>query len=195
MAEQTEDAWQKRLQSLIEKLEKIAADMRSENSIFKLMRSQESIVEPVLSNIVNIVKVHNPDKAREILREKQDILPYSGYDLPSIANKLEIIATMARECLETDSPIHDVEQEDFVDEPVTLLEFMERYCEQQSENVLRSRRHSLYQAHKNSKKNLTLPEHVGEWDSGQSKKFNAEELKQRWPEYRTELPNLPPLKS
>ncbi|MHC4658538.1 MAG: hypothetical protein ACYS83_05090 [Planctomycetota bacterium] len=75
---------------------------------------------------------------------------------------------------------------------VTLLQFMQRYCEKQKLVVLRYRRKSFNDAH--NRKTITLPEHVGQWKSGRAKYYNVGDLKEKWPTYRDVLPNLPPLK-
>ena len=42
-------------------------------------------------------------------------------------------------------------------------------------------------------KTITLPEHIGNWKTGQAKRYRVSDLIKSWPEYREELPNLPEL--
>lgn len=76
--------------------------------------------------------------------------------------------------------------------PITLIKFMQRYCEKQSLYLLKCRRKSLNDAH--FRKSITLPEPTMNWTSGQAKYYKASDLKEKWPSYCEILPNLPPLK-
>lgn len=76
--------------------------------------------------------------------------------------------------------------------PLTLIKFMQKYCEKQKMQLLRYRRKSLNDA--NLRKSITLPEPIRNWKTGQAKYYKASDLKEKWPSYCEILPNLPPLK-
>jgi len=76
-------------------------------------------------------------------------------------------------------------------EMVTLMQFMEDYCQAQSHSLLQSRKKSLQKAHQVGK--LQLPELSIPWQRGQSKHYYANELIERWFQYCRILPNLPQL--
>ena len=77
--------------------------------------------------------------------------------------------------------------------PLTLVEFLEKYCETggYSKNRLKSLRARLQKAHN---RKITLPKHVGEWKSGQSKRYKLRDLLNNWPTYCKKMPVIPPLK-
>lgn len=80
--------------------------------------------------------------------------------------------------------------------PVTLTEFIKDYCEGDlSDSVLDSRKKSLLKANLNEQIDIKLPNEIGKWKRGKPKFFDANQLKEMWPEYRQYNPNLPPLKS
>lgn len=76
-------------------------------------------------------------------------------------------------------------------EMVTLMQFMEDYCQAQSHSLLQSRKKSLQKAHQVGK--LQLPELSIPWKKGQSKHYYANELIECWFQYCRILPNLPQL--
>jgi hypothetical protein len=77
-------------------------------------------------------------------------------------------------------------------EQISLIHFMQKYCEKQTIHLLRCRRKSLTDA--NFRRSLTLPKPIKNWKTGQAKYYNVDDLKKNWPEYCEILPNLPPLK-
>jgi hypothetical protein len=80
-----------------------------------------------------------------------------------------------------------------LEKEVSLLQFMQQYCEKQSRQLLRCRRKSINDAR--AQKTVTLPEHVGKWKTGMTKRYKAKDLISHWPQYREVLQNLPKLKS
>ena len=77
--------------------------------------------------------------------------------------------------------------------PVTLKQFMEQYCEPMTSKLLESRLAELQRRSRHGA--IGLPAYVGQWSPGKSKYFNAADLRERWPSYRTQFPALPKLKS
>lgn len=80
------------------------------------------------------------------------------------------------------------------DEPkiLTLIRFMQRYCERQSLHLLKCRRKSLNDA--DFRESIALPESAKGWRTGQAKYYKVNDLKEKWPDFCEVLPNLPPLK-
>jgi len=76
-------------------------------------------------------------------------------------------------------------------EMVTLIQFMEDYCQSQSHSLLQSRKKSLQKAHQGGK--LQLPESSIPWQRGQSKHYYTDKLTELWDQYCKILPNLPQL--
>ena len=76
-------------------------------------------------------------------------------------------------------------------ETVTLIQFMENYCQAQSHSLLQSRKKSLQKAHQKGK--LQLPDLSIPWRRGQSKHYYADKLTELWDQYCKILPNLPQL--
>lgn len=76
---------------------------------------------------------------------------------------------------------------------VTLIQFMEDYCQSQTHSLLQSRKKSIQKAHQKGK--LTLPELSMPWRRGQSKHYYADKLIKHWIGYCKILPNLPQLDS
>lgn len=112
-----------------------------------------------------------------------------GIKLMELSSKLETFCKLKNGCPdETKSITHSIEEE----KPITLIRFMTKYCEKQSRKLLRYRCKSANDA--NSRGTITLPEYVGEWRSGQAKKYEAIDLMQNWSELLEMLPNLPELK-
>jgi hypothetical protein len=77
--------------------------------------------------------------------------------------------------------------------PVTLRQFMERYCEPMTSQLLTSRLAELQRRSRHGA--IVFPACVGQWSSGKSKYFRAADLCERWSSYRTQFPALPKLKS
>ena len=75
--------------------------------------------------------------------------------------------------------------------PVTLIEFMKKFCTPLSNILLDSRLKALQSAARRDE--IELPKHEGKWKSGQSKKYRPTALVKAWPKYREKLPNLPEL--
>jgi hypothetical protein len=81
---------------------------------------------------------------------------------------------------------------------ITLKEFILEYCEngdKLSPNVFDSRINYIKRASRNVNSCISLPEHVGKWKTGQSKRYYPSQLIEKWPEYQKVNPSLPPLKS
>ena len=81
------------------------------------------------------------------------------------------------------------------DDPVTLVDFMRKYCQdgdKMSPSILDSRRNSIHNAAQLG--TIALPDNVGKWKTGKSKYYRPSDLAELWDEYRNELPNLPLLK-
>lgn len=110
----------------------------------------------------------------------------AGFRLYELANKLQAFYILMG------GSIKENRDEATMREFATLKQFMRDFCEKQSQKLLRYRRKSVNDAH--SRKTVTLPEHVGEWRTGQSKKYKVSDLKKNWPGYCGILPNLPALK-
>jgi hypothetical protein len=72
---------------------------------------------------------------------------------------------------------------------VTLIEFMEQYCEPRKHSVLVRCKNRL------QKKSKVLPEYVGEWKKGQAKRYDSLRLLIEWPRLQEAVPSLPPLKN
>lgn len=105
-----------------------------------------------------------------------------------LTGELRNIAKIARAELTGEKPT-DTEQDK---KAVTLLQFMQRYCEEQKLPLLKCRRKSLNDAH--NREAIKLPELARRWKSGQSKYYKASDLIEKWPSYCDALPNLPFLK-
>jgi len=88
-------------------------------------------------------------------------------------------------------PVEELDENEKHD-AITLIEFMQEYCKEQTLSLLKHRRKSLNDVH--NRKTITLPKHIGKWKSGQKKYYKASDLKENWPRYLDALPNLPPLK-
>ena len=76
-------------------------------------------------------------------------------------------------------------------EPITLIQFMESYCKNQTQALLNSRKKSLQM--KEQKGDIQLPKQAKKWKRGQSKYYYTHDLLKHWPDYCKELPNLPEL--
>lgn len=85
-----------------------------------------------------------------------------------------------------------IESNQVSDSWIKLLEFMQKFCEEKAYSTLISRRKSLNDAH--SRGLITLPGLATSWKTGQSKYYNTADLLKEWPNYRSNLPNLPALK-
>jgi len=112
---------------------------------------------------------------------------------PAIADYLDFIR-LAATVVETEQKIEPVKEPDENEkhDAITLIEFMQECCKEQTLRLLKHRRKSLNDAH--NRKTITLPKHIGKWKSGQKKYYKASDLKENWPRYLKVLPNLPPLK-
>lgn len=112
-----------------------------------------------------------------------------GIKLMELSSKLETFCKLTDGYPDEAKGItHSSEEE----KPITLIRFMTKYCEKQSRKLLRYRCKSINDA--NSRGTITLPEYVGDWRTGQSKKYEVSDLKNNWPEYCEILPSLPELK-
>jgi hypothetical protein len=76
-------------------------------------------------------------------------------------------------------------------EPITLDQFMVRYCEVRTKNLRRSRRQALLGAARN--KTVKMPPLACPYESGQSKKYFVHDLLNAWQGYQDENLDLPPL--
>lgn len=94
--------------------------------------------------------------------------------------------------LHLDDPKTEEVAKDRDHRPVTLIKFMQKYCERQKLQLLKYRRKSLNDA--NFRESITLPESIKEWRTGQAKYYKVSDLKEKWPDFCEVLPNLPPLK-
>ena len=78
------------------------------------------------------------------------------------------------------------------DVPISLNDFMEKYCELQGCDIP-SKCELLYKQDRLG--NIKLPRLARDWKSGQKKLFYAKELSTNWERYRKVMPTLPPLKA
>jgi len=78
-------------------------------------------------------------------------------------------------------------------EPITLDQFMVRYCEVRTKNLRRSRRKALHGAARNE--TVKMPPLAGPYESGQSKKYFVRDLLKSWHDFLDENLDLPPLLS
>jgi len=76
-------------------------------------------------------------------------------------------------------------------EPITLDQFMVRFCEARTKRLRRSRRNALLGAARN--KMVRLPPLACPYESGQSKKYFVHDLLNAWQDYQDEKLDLPPL--
>ena len=66
-------------------------------------------------------------------------------------------------------------------EPITLDQFMAKFCNQQKGTYIVGRRKALLAAVRN--RSVKLPVHFKPWKRGQAKKYPAHDLLDAWPSY------------
>jgi hypothetical protein len=80
---------------------------------------------------------------------------------------------------------------DLANEPITLDEFMKRYCEQRTAQLRRSRRKALLHAAWHG--TVRMPPLACPYESGKSNKYFVHDLLNAWQGYQDENLDLPPL--
>jgi len=84
---------------------------------------------------------------------------------------------------------------DIPNEPITLDQFMVKYCEKRSKEARKYRRLALQGAARNRPEQIKLPPEAGQFRSGQSKKYFVHDLLKSWQDFLDENLDLPPLLS
>jgi len=70
--------------------------------------------------------------------------------------------------------------------PITIREFIKRYCEHLEQGILDSRIAKLQELHRNKK--ITLPK-IRKGTRGQADLYDEDKLKKNWPKYQLKMPN------
>jgi len=131
------------------------------------------------------------------------VLSDSGLDLKALEYVCrEMHVAILRLESEAETNPHDVDPStsrnpsEESDLPVTLTEFMRRYCKSDDKPDARldSLRTSLQNAVRRKGSEVTLPKHIGEWRPGQKRYYKPSALRKAWPGLCKQLPFLPPLK-
>jgi hypothetical protein len=133
------------------------------------------------------------------------MLTVAGTPLESLLSSLKVAARPLTEIATLDEKgLHvsiegafpDVEPRPWADipnQPVTLDEFMAKYCEKRTEQSRRSRRRALLGAARNHKDTIKMPALAGSRKSGQSNKYFVHDLLKAWQGFLDEDVGLPPL--
>jgi hypothetical protein len=131
------------------------------------------------------------------------MLTVAGTPLESLLSSLKVAARPLTEIATLDEKgLHvsiegafpDVEPRPWADipnQPVTLDEFMVKYCEKRTKDLRQSRRKALLGAARNE--TVKLPPVAGSFQSGQSKRYFVHDLLNAWQSYQDENLDLPPL--